>query len=386
MNWRDLRIAVVGPLPPPAGGMARQTLEIAENLRNEGAVVHIVQTNGPYWPASIGAIRGLRAIVRLFAFVAQLWAVSNRVNMFHVMANSGWSWHLYAAPAIWLGRLRGVRVVVSYHGGEAREFLTRSSRWVLPTLRRSESLIVPSPYLQQVFEAFECASIVVPNVVDLGHFHPTSGGKLPPVRTDNPWHETDACSRDIVLFVPRNLERIYGVETALRALAILIRTVPKARMVIAGSGAEENSLRHLAGLLALEERVEFTGRLDREQMAARYRTASVVLNPSTVDNAPVSLLEALASGVPVVTTDVGGIPFIVEHGRTALLVPPGDPKAMAEAALRVLSDSDLAQRLRSEGLAEAKRYGWSHVRESLARVYLSPMRCPMVGESTAPNR
>ena len=108
-------------------------------------------------------------------------------------------------------------------------------------------------------------------------------------------------------------------------------------------------------------------------MAELYRSASVVLNPSRVDNMPNSVLEALASGVPVVSTRVGGVPFIVQDGITALLVPPGDADAMAAAVLRLLQDTALAQRLAEAGLREVQRYTWDRVAPALAAVYRSAL-------------
>lgn len=80
-------------------------------------------------------------------------------------------------------------------------------------------------------------------------------------------------------------------------------------------------LEELACRLGLADVVTFTGRVDNEGMAALYQSADIMINPSLVDNMPISLLEALASSVPVVSTDVGGVPFMVEHEKTALLVP-----------------------------------------------------------------
>ena len=97
----------------------------------------------------------------------------------------------------------------------------------------------------------------------------------------------------------------------------------------------------------------------------------MALNPSLVDNMPNSVLEALASGVPVVSTRVGGVPFIVDHERTALLVPPGDPPAMARAIGRLLANQDLAHRLRDAGLADAQHYTWQAVGPRWRSTYLS---------------
>jgi glycosyltransferase involved in cell wall biosynthesis len=104
-------------------------------------------------------------------------------------------------------------------------------------------------------------------------------------------------------------------------------------------------------------------------MAALYRTASVVLNPSRVDNMPNSVLEAMASGAPVVSTNAGGVPFIVRNGETGLLVPPGDHAGMAAAALRLLRDRTYAESVRNAALREVQQYTWPLVRNRWASVY-----------------
>jgi glycosyltransferase involved in cell wall biosynthesis len=94
-----------------------------------------------------------------------------------------------------------------------------------------------------------------------------------------------------------------------------------------------------------------------------------MLNPSTVDNMPNSVLEAYASGVPVVSTNVGGIPFIVRDAETALLTSPRDPQTIAEKLEAVLADKQLAQRLVRNGLQEAQRYTWAQIGEQWMRLY-----------------
>ncbi len=356
MNFSALRVLLVGPLPPPAGGMANQTRQLAELLRGEGAAVELVQVNAPYRPAWAERLKGVRAFFRLVPYLLRLWRGAGRADLMHVMANSGWSWHLFAAPAVWIGWLRGVPVVVNYRGGEAEPFLARSAASVRATLRRAASLVLPSGFLLEVFARYGMAGRIVANIVDLERFRPR---EVPRRSVDGP-----------LLIAARNLEAIYGNDTVLRAFALLSESWPGARLSIAGSGPEAAALAALAQELGVADRVRFTGRLDRDQMAALYRDADLMLNASRVDNMPNALLEALASGLAVVTSDVGGIPFIVRQRQTAMLVPPDDPQAMAKAAHEVLADASLHAALVAAGRDEVQRYRWSSVRVELLAAYV----------------
>lgn len=354
-DWRGLRVALVGPVPPPAGGMANQTRQLAELLEGEGAHVELVPVNPAYRPAWVGRVRGVRALFRLVPYKLHCWRAFARADVVHVMANSGWSWHLFAAPAIWFARLRGVPVVVNYRGGEAGNFLARQARWVRPTLRRAAALVVPSGFLVDVFATHGMQASIVPNIVNVERFRPDAA------------REPDAACPHFV--VARNLEQLYGNDIALEAFARILQTLPGARLTLAGTGPEEAALRSQAERLGVTDRLSFSGRLDRDEMAELYRSADVLLNPTRVDNMPNSILEALASGLPVVCTRVGGVPYIVEHERTALLVPVDDAPALAEAALRLVRDDALRSRLIESGLSEARRYEWRAVREVLGAVY-----------------
>ena len=354
MPLPSLRIGVVGPLPPPSGGMANQTLQLIGLLESEGHQVEAIQVNAPYRPAWAGKLKGVRALFRLLPFLLQLWRSAGRVQLFHVMANSGWSWHLYAAPAIWIGRLRGCPVVVNYRGGEADAFMCAARLPVRPSMLRASAMIVPSGFLEAVFKRHGVATEVVPNIINLERFSAAA-------------RVADAGAPSIL--VARNLEPLYDNETALRAFAIVLRSYPAARLVIAGSGPSRAGLEQLAGELGVPGAVRFTGRVDNSGMAALYRNADLMLNPSTIDNMPNSLLEAMASGVPVISTNVGGVPYMVEDGVTALLVPPRAPDAMAAAILRLLAEPALAARLRAAGLSYVEQYAWPNVRQRLLRVY-----------------
>tara|TARA_R110000772_G_scaffold129051_4_gene237014 strand:- start:29352 stop:30449 length:1098 start_codon:yes stop_codon:yes gene_type:complete len=351
----QLHLGLVGPVPPPNGGMAMQTEQLARLLRAEGLQVSQVATNAPYRPAGVGRVPGLRALSRFIPYLWAVWRLAGKVDLIHLMANSGWSWQLFSAPVLWLAPLRRCPVIVNYRGGEAQVYFARAWGRVKPSLSRAALVAVPSGYLSAVFSEFGQPTRIISNIVDQTVFKPAP--------------DIGASGQPFTVVITRNLEPIYGIETALRALADVLREAPKTRMRIAGSGPQEAELRGLAAALGIDDAVEFTGRLDRQGVAQLYTEADAMLNPTTVDNMPNSVIEALACGVPVVSTEVGGVPYIVQHEQTALLVPVNDPAAMASAILRLQRDTMLRHRLRTQGLQHVAQFAWPAVRDQWLAAY-----------------
>lgn len=341
------RACVVGPLPPPSGGMANQCEQLVRLLEHEGAEVCLVRTNSPYRPSWVGGVPVLRAGFRLLPYLFRLWQGVGQSQVVHVFANSGWAWHLLAAPALAVARLRGVPAIVNYRGGLADEFLSRAPRLVHRQLASAAARVTPSVFLQRVFARHGLSAEAIPNIVDLSRFPP------------QPFRDPITAPH---IVVTRNLEAIYDIPTALRTFAKVRQFWPLARLSVAGSGPDLSALQRLSADLGIADIVHFAGRIDNAHIGSLYAQADLVLNTSTVDNMPISILEALASGVPVVSTAAGGIPDLVQHEQTALLAPVGDVNALATLVLRVLDDRALAWHLREAGLALAAQYDWAQVR------------------------
>ena len=341
------RACVVGPLPPPSGGMANQCEQLLRLLAAEGAQVTLVRTNAPYQPSWVASIPIVRAGFRLLPYLLSLWRGIGQAQVVHVFANSGWAWYLLAAPALAIARLRHVPAIVNYRGGLADEFLSHAPRLVHRQLASAAARVTPSVFLQRVFARHGLSAEAIPNVVDLKRFSP------------QPFRDPLTAPH---LVVTRNLEALYDIPTALRTFAQVRLVWPQARLTIAGSGPELAALQQLSAELGLAPAVHFAGRIANADIGGLYAQADLVLNTSTVDNMPNSILESLASGVPVVSTAAGGIPDLVQHEHTAMLAPVGDVDALTQAVLRVLGDRALAWHLRESGLALASQFEWSNVR------------------------
>ena len=221
---KPLKIALIGPLPPPFGGMATQTQQLRKLLVEEGLHVDLVQTNAPYMPHWIGAVVGLRAVFRLLPYLFSVWRSVGTADVVHLMSNSGWSWQLFSAPVIWICRLRGTPCIVNYRGGEAFSYFSKSIRWVRPSMQAASKRVVPSGFLQTVFADFGLAADIIPNIVDLQRFRP---------RTQDAGACNAASTR---LIITRNLEPIYGIGTALRAFSLISLEVPNVELCITRSG------------------------------------------------------------------------------------------------------------------------------------------------------
>ncbi len=270
----------------------------------------------------------------------------------------------------WSARAGGAHraaLVMTFYGAELR--LASRTRSLLRALlgriiRSADRVVAISSYTAgEVRRVAEVPVEVIPYTVSL----PTA-----PERDDGAVH--DAAREFAVLFVGRLVER-KGVAVLLRAVAELKSTRP-VRLHIVGDGPERAALEQLAGELGIAARVRFHGRISDDALQAMYAAASVFALPAVVDacgdteGLGVVLLEAMNWGVPVVASDTGGITDIVQPERTGLLVPPGDPVALASALDRLAADSALGVTLGHAGRDHLRRnFTWDSIVTRWLAVY-----------------
>jgi glycosyltransferase involved in cell wall biosynthesis len=155
---------------------------------------------------------------------------------------------------------------------------------------------------------------------------------------------------------------------AIRAYEIVKRHHADARLDIAGSGTEEAALVAWVKEKGIKD-VIFHGAINHQQIPQFLNSADVLLNPANVDNLPTSLLEAFASGVAVVSTNVGGIPDLLGDSAAAALVRPDDHEAMAARIMELMANPELATSMAGAARAIAEKYCWEAVRKGLLRAY-----------------
>jgi len=350
---RRTRVAIVAPSFRYVGGQSVQADLLMRNWQNDQDVEICFIPIDPVFPLLLRwaeHVPLLRTLIREPIYLLSLWRGLKHADIAHIFSASYWSFLLAPAPACRIARWRGAKPLIHYHSGEARDHLRRfpGARSVL---RRADRLIVPSPYLVDVFRDAGLQAQAIPNVVDLSQF---------PFRARCPSRPHLVCTRG---FHP-----YYCADVVVRAFTEVQKAFPGARLDLVGGGPLGDEIRTLVRDLGLSG-VEFNGVVTHDQIGRYYDQADIFINASRLDNMPVSILEAFACGLPVVSTEPEGMRHVVEHQRTGLLSPVGDARALAQNVIRIIQDSELAERLVSNARREVKRYSWPVVREQWLELY-----------------
>jgi adenylyl-sulfate kinase len=358
---RQIRVALVAASPRWVGGQGVQADLLVRHWRDDPAVaIHFIPIDPalPGWLRWVERIPWLRTCARMPFYGAALWRGIRNADIVHIFSAAYWSFLLVVVPAWLLAQLHGAKSLIHYHSGEAPDHLSRS-RIARRILRGADCVIVPSEYLAAGFREFGLETRIVPNLVDWRQFS---------FRLREPLRPRLIC--------PRGFHPYYGVDTVVRAFRVIRGQYPGARLCLVGKGATERRTRDLVAELGING-VEFVGAVPHKEIGSYYDENDIFINASWLDNSPVSILEAFASGTPVVTTAPEGIRYLVEHERTGLLCEPADWGALGENVLRLLREPTLAVRLSRNARAESQRYCWEQVRPKWLEAYrsLCAMEC-----------
>ena len=350
------------------GGQGVQARALVDALRNDGGDAALVVIN-PRFPRGFRWLRRVpyvRTAVNQMMYLPSLARLA-ACDVAHVFSASYASFLLAPVPAMLAGRILNKRVVLHYHSGEAEDHLEHWGPLVHPWLRLADEIVVPSAYLERVFARYGYHVRVIPNFVDLVSFRYRERRPLTPK-----------------FLSTRNLEAYYGVDVLIKAFARYQQNDPLATLTIAGYGSQESKLRSLAELVT-KRGVEFVGRVEPAAMPRLYDEADIFLNASVVDNQPVSILEAFAAGLPVISTPAGDIPSMVRENETGLIVPLNDPRAMAAAMVATIERRERALDMAARAHEELSRFTWPAVRDAWRALYERPVERPAAFESRIPN-
>jgi glycosyltransferase involved in cell wall biosynthesis len=338
------RLLLVGPLPPPLGGVQ---LVLEMQLRSSIAQdfdVHVVDTSkrqlrwaveNPTWKTPLYFLRDLVRLVRALVRVRPELALIHAAPSLSFLRD--WVFMVVA-------RLAGAKVICHYHGTlHARfpSFGTRRGRTIGRLLMKAaHRVIVLGPtYQRRMGEAWQRGDLAwAPNMADIALFRDMSPA------TPAPWLAPGDRS---VLFVGR-LSAPKGIYDLFDAIPRVLERHPAAKFTLVGvaeSDAMEPVIRAEAERRGIAPRLAFLGSLEGSAKAAAFVTSQMIVVPSWTEAFPLVIPEAMAAGLPVVTTAVGAIPDFVKDAEDGFLVPARDPQALADGICRLLDDEDLRRRI-----------------------------------------
>jgi glycosyltransferase involved in cell wall biosynthesis len=275
---------------------------------------------------------------RLIDMLHTTWRTRDEFDVAQVDVYSGWAF-IWAEAVSWLLQRLGKPFVLTLHGGNLPNFARSRPTRVRRLLNSASVVTSPSRYLLEQMSVYRSDIRLLPNPIEFGAYT---------------FRVREGAGRRLVWL--RAFLEIYNPELAVRVVAKLRNEFPEVQLVMLGPDRGGMAqCRSLAAELAVSDAITFPGGVPKREVPTWLQQADVFINTTNVDNTPVSVVEAMACGLPVVSTNVGGVPYLLDNEHNALLAPPNDADAFAAAVRRVFSEPGLAGRLSHNGRAAAER-------------------------------
>ena len=285
-------------------------------------------------------------ILRLWDMLNTILRRRNDYELVQVDVFSGPAF-MWAFLSVLLAKKLHKPVILTLHGGNLPEYARSHLRSVKWLLNQAEAVTAPSGYLQEAMRPYRKDIQLIPNALDISKY---------------PFKLRKHAQPQLIWL--RAFHRIYNPELAIRLVHILKKEYPDIHLIMVGPDKGDGSLQNcqvLAAELGVADRVEFSGKVAKADVPGWLNIADIFINTTNYDNTPVSVMEAMACGLCVVSTNVGGMPYLLENEVNGLLVDPQQPEEMARAVKNLLKNPDLAEKLSMNARKNAEKFDWVFV-------------------------
>lgn len=284
--------------------------------------------------------------MRLADMVWTTWAKRQAYSVAQVDVFSEPSF-MWAEVVCWVLRRLRKPYVLTLHGGNLPAFAQRHPQRVRRLLGSAGKVTAPSRYLRERMGDYRPDIVLLPNPLELSNY--TFSKRVNP--------------QPQVVWL-RAFNSGYNPGLAARVVALLRSDFPDVRLLMIGRDKGDGSFQtfqQTVESLGIGSHVDCPGGVAKTDVSSWLNKGDIFLNTTNIDNTPVSVMEAMACGLCVVSTNVGGIPYLLDHERDALLVPPNDPEAMAAAVRRILIEPGLAEHLSRNARKKAEQFDWGTI-------------------------
>ena len=284
---------------------------------------------------------------KVFRLLEMVWTVTFYKYNFLFIDTFSTSNFNYALITSQIARFRNKAYIPILRGGNLPYRLDHNPKFSAQIFKHAMANVAPSGYLKHEFEKRGYQTVYIPNILDLKDFSFKHRATIKPK----------------LLWV-RAFAQLYNPQMAIKVLKQLQKNYPKAELCMVGPKKDESweATHELVKTLGLESSVTFTGVLPRDEWLKLSKDYDIFINTTTIDNTPVSVMEAMAVGLPVVSTNVGGVPYLVNDGEDGLLVNSNDVNAMSQAITDLLNHPHKVENLTSDARQKVESFDWSVVR------------------------
>lgn len=296
---------------------------------------------------------------RLLDMTLTVWRRRREYVVANVEVFSGMAF-CWAEIVCFLLRRLGKPYILTLHGGNLPGFARRWPGRVRRLLRSARFVTTPSRYLLEQLSDYRSDLVLLPNPLNLQAY---------------PFRPRVRAAPKLIWL--RAFHKIYNPTLAARVVKQLASEFPEIHLDMIGPDKSDGSaeeVRQVVSALEISRRVSQVGVVAKTTVPQYLDRGDIFLNTANVDNAPVSVLEAMACGLCVVSTNVGGISYLLEHERDALLVPPDDSQAMAAAVRRILTSPQFGEMLSQNARRKAEQHDWLVILPQWERLFEAAIR------------
>jgi len=329
-----MKILIVANYKKDEGGISGVVINHYNGLKNEGFPVRIFNTKK-------------NSIIRIVLLLKLVFIVK-KYDVIHIHCCSGLGFYPAVIGILGAKIFNSKKTVLTYHGGAAEQFLSQYPKFIKYFISKADEITVMSEFLHKTFFKFGINTVILKNVINKAI----------------EYRKVDFQSVKLVSI--RSLSSNYNIHDICESFKLIKKEYPKATLQIVGGGELENRIRESYEEIA---GISFIGRVSNNEIMKILKNNNIFISVPTFDNQPMSILEAFASGLIVISTNVGGIPFMIEKQINGLLVDVNKPEEIKNKVVWIMENKQKANIIIENGYNEVKKYNWSNIGPKLLKLY-----------------